>query len=134
MFPDAYLSDDDLINRKKYFEVPESAIEKFIISEQGQVAHALYWHKLLCVKDTMNGYCGSSGCSYDFVINDKIYELHGGSPPIIAEVKGTPIVLVKRSGGHCKTGPNAASCIKAYIWDDRWQQFNTPGGHDGPIK
>ena len=31
-----------------------------------------------------------------------------------------PVVIAKLA--------EAASCIQAYIWDDRWQQFNTPAG------
>ena len=130
---DTYLSEDDLVNREKYFEVPKSAVEKFIISKEGQVAYALYWQDLLCVGDLMNNYCGSSGCSYNFVVYDKIYELHGGRSPHVVDAGGTSVVLFGRSGDHCETS-KTASCFKAYVWDDQWKQFNTPGGHRVPIK
>ena len=82
--------------------MPKNAVEKLIISSKGRVAYALYWQDLLCGGKTMNNYCGSSDCPFDFVINKKIYELHGGTPPIVPDANGKPVVLVGRSGDNCK--------------------------------
>lgn len=130
---DTLLSDSEKEIRKKYFHVPREAVEEFIIGRDGQVGSAIYRHELQCVGKTMNGYCGSSGCQTDFVVNDKIYTLRGGKPYLI-QTSDRPILLIGRSGSNCNAGPNAAACIQAYVWDERWKQFNTMAGHESPIR
>jgi len=49
--------------RKKFFTVPDDAVEKFVIGKDGQAAYAVYREKILCAGKTMHGYCGSGGCS-----------------------------------------------------------------------
>ena len=81
----------------------------------------------------MNQYCGSSGCTRDLAINDKIFELHGGEP-ILVDANGKPVLLVGKSGANCNTGPNAADCFQAFVWDEQFKQFNAFGGHKRPIR
>ena len=119
--------------RTKFFEVPDDAIKELIIGKDGQIAHVLYREKFKCAGITMNDYCGSGGCSRDFVINDKIYELRGGEP-ILVHANGKPVILVGRSGSNCKAHPNAASCFQAFVWDEQFKQFNAFGGHERPIR
>ena len=125
------LSEEQL--RAKFFLVPHDAVERFIIGTDGQVGHLVYREKLLCAGDTMNGYCGSGGCTRDFTINDKIYELHGGEP-ILVDANGKPVLLLGKSGANCNTGPNAAGCFQAYVWDEHFKQFNAFGGHERPVR
>ena len=119
--------------RKKFFIVPDEAIEKFIIGKDGQAAYAVYREKILCAGKIMNQYCGSSGCTRDLAINDKIFELHGGEP-ILVDANGKPVLLVGKSGANCNTGPNAADCFQAFVWDEQFKQFNAFGGHKRPIR
>ena len=125
------LSEEQL--RAKFFLVPDDAVERFIIGTDGQVGHLVYRENLLCAGDTMNGYCGSGGCTRDFAINDKIYELRGGEP-ILVDANGQPVLLLGKSGANCNTGPKYASCFQAFVWDERFKQFNAFGGHKGPIR
>ena len=119
--------------RAKFFQVPDDAVEKFVIGKDGQVGHLVYREELLCAGEAMSEGCGSSGCTRDFVINDKIYELHGGEP-ILVDANGKPVLLLGRSGANCNTGPNAADCFQAYVWDEHFEQFNAFGGHKRPIR
>lgn len=119
--------------RKKFFTVPDDAVEKFIIGQDGQPAYAVYREKILCAGKIMSGYCGSSGCTRDLAINDKIYQLHGGKP-ILVDANGKPVLLVGRSGSNCNTAPNAADCFQAFVWDEHFKQFNAFGGHERPIR
>ena len=119
--------------RKKFFTVPDDAVEKFIIGQDGQQAYAVYREKILCAGKIMSGYCGSSGCTRDLAINDKIYQLHGGKP-ILVDANGKPVLLVGRSGSNCNTAPNAADCFQAFVWDEHFKQFNAFGGHERPIR
>ena len=119
--------------RAKFFQVPDDAVEGFVIGKGGQVGHLVYREALLCDGKAMSEGCGSSGCTRDFVINDKIYELHGGEP-ILVDANGKPVLLLGRSGANCNTGPNAADCFQAYVWDEHFKQFNAFGGHKRPIR
>ena len=119
--------------RKKFFTVPDGAVEEFVIGKDGQVGHLVYREELLCAGEAMSEGCGSSGCTRDFVINDKIYELHGGEP-ILVDANGKPVLLLGRSGANCNTGPNAADCFQAFVWDEHFKQFNAFGGHKRPIR
>jgi len=119
--------------RAKFFQVPEDAVEEFVIGKDGQVGNLVYREELLCDGKSMSEGCGSSGCTRDFVINDKIYELHGGEP-ILVDANGKPVLLLGRSGANCNTGPNAADCFQAYVWDEHFEQFNAFGGHKRPIR
>jgi hypothetical protein len=125
------LSEEQL--RAKFFQVPDDALEGFVIGKDGQVGHLVYREELLCAGKAMSEGCGSSGCTRDFVINDKIYELHGGEP-ILVDANGKPVLLLGRSGANCNTGPNAADCFQAYVWDEHFEQFNAFGGHKRPIR
>ena len=80
----------------------------------------------------IEGY-GSSGCTRDFVINDKIYEIHGDEP-ILVDANGKPVLLLGKSGANCNTAPNAADCFQAFVWDEHFKQFNAFGGHKRPIR
>ena len=73
-------------------------------------------------------FCGSGGCTRDFIINDQRYELFGGEP-ILVHMESLPVILVGRSGSICATSPNSVNCVQAYVWDERLEQFNTFGGH-----
>ena len=119
--------------RAKFFQVPDDAVETFVIGKDGQVGHLVYREALLCDGKAMSEGCGSSGCTRDFVINDKIYELHGGEP-ILVDANGKPVLLLGKSGTNCNTGPNAADCFQAYVWDEHFEQFNAFGGHKRPIR
>ena len=119
--------------RAKFFQVPDDAVEGFVIGKGGQVGHLVYREALLCDGKAMSEGCGSSGCTRDFVINDKIYELHGGEP-ILVDANGKPVLLLGKSGTNCNTGPDAADCFQAYVWDEHFKQFNAFGGHKRPIR
>ena len=125
------LSEEQL--RAKFFQVPDDAVETFVIGKDGQVGQLVYREELLCAGEAMSEGCGSSGCTRDFVINDKIYELHGGEP-ILVDANGKPVLLLGRSGANCNTSPNAADCFQAYVWDEHFKQFNVFGGHKRPIR
>ena len=66
-----YSLDDD------YFYVAGGAVESFLISSAGRVAHLFSRHETLCADSTMNEYCGSSGCEYSLIINDYVFTLRG---------------------------------------------------------
>ena len=119
--------------RKKFFTVPDDAVEKFVIGKDGQAAYAVYREKILCAGKTMHGYCGSGGCTRDLVINNRIYELFGGAP-FLVQAKNRPVILVGRSGSNCNAHPNAAPCIQAFVWDADAQTLNTMGGHERPVR
>jgi hypothetical protein len=119
--------------RAKFFQVPDDAVETFVIGKDGQVGHLVYREELLCDGKAMSDGCGSSGCTRDFAINDKIYALHGGEP-ILVNANGKPVLLLGKSGTNCNTGPNAADCFQAYVWDEHFKQFNAFGGHKRPIR
>ena len=125
------LSEEQL--RAKFFQVPYDAVETFVMGKDGQIGQLVYREELLCAGKAMSEGCGSGGCTRDFVINDKIYELHGGEP-ILVDANGKPVLLLGRSGANCNTGPNAADCFQAYVWDEHFKQFNTFGGHKRPIR
>ena len=125
------LSEEQL--RAKFFQVPDDAVEEFVIGKDGQVGHLVYREELLCAGKSMSEGCGSSGCTRDFVINNKIYELHGGEP-ILVDANGKPVLLLGRSGANCNTSPNAADCFQTYVWDEHFKQFNAFGGHKRPIR
>ena len=69
--------------REKFFSVPQDAIKEFVIGADGQAMHVIYREELICAGETMNMYCGSGGCSRDFVINHDIYEIFGGKPSLV---------------------------------------------------
>ena len=119
--------------RAKFFQVPDDAVETFVIGKDGQIGHLVYREELLCDGEAMSDGCGSSGCTRDFAINDKIYELHGGEP-ILVDANGKPVLLLGKSGTNCNTGPNVADCFQAYVWDEHFKQFNAFGGHKRPIR
>ena len=119
--------------REKFFSVPQDAIKEFVIGADGQVMHVIYRENLICAGETMNMYCGSGGCSRDFVINHDIYEIFGGKPSLVY-ANGRPVILVGRSGANCNTGPNSAACFQAFVWDESTQKFNTFGGHKKPVR
>jgi len=119
--------------RGKFFSVPHDAIKEFVIGTDGQVMQVIYREKLVCAGETMNMYCGSGGCTRDFIINQDIYEIFGGKPSLVY-ANGRPVILVGRSGANCTTGPNSAACFQAFVWDQSTQKFNTFGGHKKPVR
>ena len=130
---DRFYSISEVELREKFFSVPQDAVKEFVIGADGQVMHVIYRENLICAGETMNMYCGSGGCSRDFVINHDIYEIFGGKPSLVY-ANGTPVILVGRSGANCNTGPNSAACFQAFVWDQSTQKFNTFGGHKKPVR
>lgn len=121
------LPDNEKAIRDKFFAVPDGALEEFVVGENGQVGYAIYREKILCAGKLMNIFCGSGGCTRDFIINDKKYELFGGEP-ILVHAESLPVILIGRSGSNCSRSPNSANCVQAYIWDEKLEQFNTFAG------
>ena len=70
--------------REKFFSVPQDAIKEFVIGADGQAMHVIYREELICAGETMNMYCGSGGCSRDFVIGKDIYEILVENPLVYA--------------------------------------------------
>lgn len=119
------IASDYLIN-DNYFYVPHGAIETFIISESGIVAHLFSPHKSLCRNRPMNGLCGSSGCDYSLIVNNEEFNLRGKFVEIVNTSVG-PVLLVGRSGSNCGLYSNAAPCVQAYIWDEENRSLNKMG-------
>ena len=68
------------LSKEDYFVVSEEATEELVISKNGQKALFFYPHETTCAGKSMNDFCGSSGCSYSFIIRDLgITSLFGSS-------------------------------------------------------
>ena len=109
-----------------YFYVADEAVESFLISSAGRVAHLFSRHETLCADSTMNEYCGSSGCEYSLIINDNVFTLRGRFVEVVGSSVG-PVLLIGRAGANCGPYSNAAPCVQAYVWDDGNQSLNTMG-------
>ena len=70
------------LSKEDYFVVSEEATEELVISKNGQKALFFYPHETTCAGKSMNDFCGSSGCSYSFIINEKSYDAHGFGPGV----------------------------------------------------
>ena len=124
---DYSVPDNEKSIREKFFKVPNEALKEFIVGRNGQIGYAVYRENILCAGKLMNTFCGSGGCTRDFIINDQRYELFGGEP-ILVHMESLPVILVGRSA-LCATSPNSVNCVQAYVWDEQLEQFNTFGGH-----
>jgi len=109
-----------------YFYVADEAVESFLISSAGRVAHLFSRHETLCADSTMNEYCGSSGCEYSLIINDNVFTLRGRFVEVVESSVG-PVLLVGRAGANCGPYPNAAPCVQAHVWDEDNQSLNRMG-------
>ena len=115
-----YSLDDD------YFDVGDGAVESFLISRAGRVAHLFSRHETLCADSAMNEYCGSSGCEYSLIINDIVFTLRGRFVEVVESSVG-PVLLVGRAGANCGPYSNAAPCVQAHVWDEDNQSLNRMG-------
>ena len=115
-----YSLDDD------YFYVGDGAVESFLISRMGRVAHLFSRHETLCADSAMNEYCGSSGCEYSLIINDNVFTLRGRFVEVVESSVG-PVLLVGRAGANCGPYSNAAPCVQAHVWDEDNQSLNRMG-------
>ena len=115
-----YSLDDD------YFDVGDGAVESFLISRAGRVAHLFSRHETRCADSAMNEYCGSSGCEYSLIVNDNVFTLRGRFVEIVESSVG-PILLVGRAGANCGPYSNAAPCVQAHVWDEDNQSLNKMG-------
>ena len=118
---------DITVNKNKYFYAPEEAIEKLIISKGGQTAYVVYAGEFSCTGQPVGaGYCGSRGCSYDIIVNDKVYGNAGYGRPILVEAFDALVMLQKRSGWMCKANKHM-DCVQALVWDEEEQELSTMG-------
>jgi hypothetical protein len=115
-----YSLDDD------FFLVGDGAVESFLISRMGRVAHLFSRHEALCADSSMNEYCGSSGCEYSLIINDNVFALRGRFVEVVESSVG-PVLLVGRAGANCGPYSNAAPCVQAHVWDEDNQSLNRMG-------
>ena len=109
------------------FYAPEEAIEKLIISKGGQTAYFVYAGEFGCTGLPVGaGWCGSRGCIYDIIVNDKVYENAGYGRPIVVEAFDELVILQKRSGWMCKANKHM-DCVQALVWDEEEQELSTMG-------
>jgi len=109
-----------------YFYVSDQAIDSFMVSRTGRVAHLFSRHETLCADSAMNEYCGSSGCEYSLIINDNVFTLRGRFVEVVESSVG-PVLLVGRAGANCGPYSNAAPCVQAHVWDEDNQSLNSMG-------
>ena len=113
------------LSKEDYFVVSEEATEELVISKNGQKALFFYPHETTCAGKSMNDFCGSSGCSYSFIINEKSYDAHGFGPFTAQNDAGEIFLMIGRSGGACGVTPNSQSCVQAFVWDEQYQSLNS---------
>lgn len=113
------------LSKEDYFVVSEEATEELVISTNGQKALFFYPHETTCAGKSMNDFCGSSGCSYSFIINEKSYDAHGFGPFTAQNDAGEIFLMIGRSGGACGVTPNSQSCVQAFVWDEQYQSLNS---------
>ena len=115
-----YSLDDD------YFYIADGAVETFLISNAGRVAHVFSRHETRCADSAMNEYCGSSGCEYSLIVNDNVFTIRGRFVEVVESSVG-PVLLVGRAGANCGPYSNAAPCVQAHVWDEDNQSLNRMG-------
>lgn len=71
------------------------------------------------------GFCGSSGCEINLIIDEKLYVKRGWSPVNI-QFNGQYLILMPLSGGMCGNIPNSSPCFRVLAWDEQQRTLNSP--------
>jgi hypothetical protein len=108
------------------------------IDEAGTVATVLY-PEFRC-QNVGYGWCGTGGCGFYLVVDDKIFKREGGFQPQSATISGPDgnqtVVVFGIHGGGCEDadgrgGAGVDPCYGVAVWNEHIQTFFS---RDGAIK
>lgn len=89
-----------------------------------EITEVIDTSRLTCGQKPL-GFCGSSGCDINIIIDEKLYIKRGWSPVNI-QFNGQYLILMPLSGGMCGNIPNSSPCFRVLAWDEQQRTLNSP--------
>lgn len=127
----ADLRDENRVPLESDFGIDEGSIYDIKIAE-GQTATVVY--KSFTCEGEGHGWCGSGGCGYFIVVNNKIFTRRMGYKPRMVNVpvyNGTiPAIVISVHGTSCESAAGesmagADTCFAMTTWNEYWETFQS---------
>lgn len=120
------LRNEDYVPSDSDFGVDEGSIYDIEIADN-QTATVIY--KSFTCRGEGHGWCGSGGCGYFIVVNDKIFQRKVGFKPRMVSIPtyvGTrPALVIPLHGTACEGGAGSDTCFAMATWNEKMLTFQS---------